>query len=425
MTRRGSTDRSTSGMPAESRLDEPDSAPSTGRVWARMRKSRLTRLAVAWVVGLVLLAMVAPVISLNQPFYWNDGSGAEFPWLPALFNRLLFENTVDVFFNALLILGPAYVGIWVIARRRAGPRFHQVRLRVLRGVCVFHAGVTLLLGPSSVFGFDNPLYYTEKIVDYRVAAEKLDAAGKSYAALFPLRRFGYRDTDPERSMEPPSQRHWLGTDSEGRDVFARMLYGTRISLSIGVVAVAIYVTIGVVLGACAGYFGGAVDLWISRLIEVMICFPSFFLILTIAALIEQRSIFHVMVVIGMTSWTGVARLVRAEFLKHKNLEYALAAVALGMGRFRIMFRHILPNAVAPVLVTATFGVATAILIESSLAFLGVGDLSVASWGETLNTGRVQGKLWLVLAPGLAIFCVVSLFNLVGEGLRDALDPRLR
>jgi peptide/nickel transport system permease protein len=157
----------------------------------------------------------------------------------------------------------------------------------------------------------------------------------------------------------------------------------------------------------------------------MICFPTFFLILTLAALIEERSIFHVMVIIGVTSWTGVARLVRAEFLKHKNLEYTQAARALGIPTWRVLFVHILPNAIAPVLVSATFGIAAAILVESSLSFLGIGDLTVPSWGETLNAGRVEGKLWLIIAPGLAIFFVVTVFNLVGEGLRDALDPKLR
>ncbi|MAE93922.1 MAG: peptide ABC transporter permease [Deltaproteobacteria bacterium] len=204
-----------------------------------------------------------------------------------------------------------------------------------------------------------------------------------------------------------------------------MLYGTRISLTIGVVAVGIYVWIGVVLGALAGYLGGWWDVIISRLIEVMICIPSFFLILTLVALVEDRSIFQVMVIIGVTSWTGVARLVRAEFLQQRELEYALAARALGLPRWRVIFRHILPNALGPVLVSATFGVASAILIESSLAFLGLGDPSVPSWGETLNVGRLEMKYWLIFAPGLAIFFVVSVFNLVGEGLRDALDPKLR
>jgi peptide/nickel transport system permease protein len=208
-------------------------------------------------------------------------------------------------------------------------------------------------------------------------------------------------------------------------VFARLLYGTRISLTIGVVAVSIFVAIGVVLGALAGYLGGRADLWISRMIEIMICFPSFFLILTLAALVQERSIFHVMIIIGITSWTGVARLVRAEFLKQKTLDYVQAARALGLSRQRIIFRHILPNAMAPVLVTATFGVASAILIESSLAFLGIGDPSAPSWGALLNTGRIEQQLWLILVPGFAIFFVVSVFNLVGEGLRDALDPQLR
>jgi peptide/nickel transport system permease protein len=228
-----------------------------------------------------------------------------------------------------------------------------------------------------------------------------------------------------QTEQPPSERYWLGTDLEGRDVFARMLYGTRISLTIGVVAVSIYVFIGIVLGAFAGYFGGWIDVLVSRAIEVMICFPSFFLILTLAAFVENRSIFHVMAIIGVTSWPGVARLIRAEFLKHRELDYAKAALALGIPRRRIIFGHILPNAIAPVLVTATFGVASAILTESALAFLGIGDPSAPSWGETLNSGRVEEKLWLILAPGFAIFFVVSVFNLVGEGLRDALDPKLR
>jgi peptide/nickel transport system permease protein len=310
-------------------------------------------------------------------------------------------------------------------KKRTGRRFFQVRIRLLLGIVAFHAVVLGAMAPQKLMGAENPFYHTEKVINYNTLAEKFDAQGSEYSAVFPLRHYGYRDTDPEQSVKPPSKRHWLGTDSEGRDVFTRMLYGTRISLTIGVVAVMIYVSIGIFLGALAGYFGGWIDNLISRLIEVMICFPSFFLILTIAALIEQRSIFHVMAIIGFTGWTRVARLIRAEFLKHKHLEYVQAARALGFGQGRVIFRHILPNAIAPVLVAATFGVAAAILIESSLAFLGVGDLSVASWGETLNTGRTERKLWLVLVPGFAIFFVVSVFNLVGEGLRDALDPKLK
>ncbi|HEY6729286.1 MAG TPA: ABC transporter permease [Polyangiaceae bacterium] len=403
----------------------PDQASYLSTVWAQLKKNRISLWGV-WCIGaLVILAIFAPVISLNQPFYFSADGVTRFPFLRSLFNRLLFENSVDIFFNLALVLLPLYLAIVLGARKRWGASFTRLKLRLLLGLAVGHVILASSMLPASMFGVNNPLFFTEKVENYAARAAEYDAQGKSYTAVFPLRRFGYRDTDPEHSVAPPSGRHWLGTDYEGRDVFARMLYGTRISLTIGIVAVAIYVSIGIVLGALAGYYGRWVDNWISRLIEVMICFPSFFLILTIAALIEKRSIFHVMLIIGFTGWTGVARLIRAEFLKQTSLDYVQAARALGLSERRIIFRHILPNAVAPVLVSATFGIAAAILIESSLAFLGVGDPSVASWGETLNTGRTEHKLWLVLAPGFAIFFVVSVFNLVGEGLRDALDPRLR
>jgi peptide/nickel transport system permease protein len=393
------------------------------QVWQRLRKNRIAVFGIWCILLLIGLALFAPLLSLNQPFYFRTDEGVRFPFFTSLLNRLLFENGIDLFFNLLLLLLPLYLLLALVSRHAFKRSFSSFRYWL--AVLVFHN--VLFMGASfdRAFGIDNPLYHTEKVTDYAAIAAELEEQGTPYSAVFPLRRFSYRQTDPGHSLEPPSSAHWLGTDSEGRDVFARMLYGTRISLTIGVVAVAIYVFIGVVLGACAGYFGGRVDMWLSRLIEVMICFPTFFLILTLAALIEERSIFHVMVIIGVTSWTGVARLIRAEFLKHKNLEYAQAALALGLNKRRVIFLHILPNAIAPVLVSATFGIASAILVESSLAFLGIGDLTVASWGETLSTGRTQEKLWLILAPGFAIFFVVSVFNLVGEGLRDALDPKLK
>src|SRR5688572_14373072 len=391
-------------------------------VLRRLAKNRLAVFGIYAVLGLVALATAAPVLALNQPFYWNAGQGVEFPWFRALFNRLFFENSVDVFFNLLLIGAPValLVGAWL---RRQKPRLSLARFA---GRAAAVLGVLfVVLSTESVGSLKNPLFFTERVVNYRTERDRLAQLGQAPTALFPWVPYSYRETDPQRSLESPSARHWLGTDTEGRDVFCRMLYGTRISLTIGVVAVFIYVSIGVALGALAGYFGGWVDMLVSRMIEVMITFPSFFLILTLAALIEQRSIFHVMLIIGLTRWTGVARLVRAEFLRQKSLEYVQAALAMGFRRRRVIFLHILPNAIAPALVSATFGIASAILIESSLSFLGVGDLSVASWGETLNTGRVQQKLWLVLAPGAAIFFVVTVFNLVGEGIRDALDPKLR
>jgi peptide/nickel transport system permease protein len=396
----------------------------TELVWRELRKSRMTVFGLWCIAGLLALAVYAPLVALDQPILWNEGSGWSMPLFPALFNRLFFENSVDLFFNLLLVLSPVYVAVAILVRGDRARRFGG-QARVIAALVAFHVVVFAVVAPEQFGPWSNPLHRSSTIVAYRARAESLAAAGHAPQAIFPIHRYGYRETNPEGSLTPPNRHHWLGTDTEGRDVLSRMIYGTRISLTIGVIAVAIYVAIGVVLGALAGYFGGVVDGVISRFIEVMICFPSFFLILTLAAVIEKRSIFHVMVIIGVTSWTGVARLVRAEFLKHKELEYTQAAVALGIPTRRIIFRHILPNAIAPVLVTATFGVAAAILVESSLSFLGIGDLSVPSWGETLNTGRIEGKPWLIVAPGLAIFFVVTVFNLVGEGLRDALDPKLR
>jgi peptide/nickel transport system permease protein len=407
-------------MPVEEALRIPYGA----LVWTQLRKNRVAVVGLWCIAAIFLLAIYAPLISLDQPILWMDADGLSFPLFGSLFNRLFFENSVDIFFNLLLVTSPIHVALYLLARRHYGGAFVEARNRTLGRLVLAHFALFFLVSVESWGPVSNPLHYTERTVSY---ASMVEAPGDGPAPLyvFPLRPYHYRATDPSHSVEAPGAAHWFGTDKEGRDVFARMLYGTRVSLTIGVVAVSIYVLIGVVLGALAGYFGGWVDMLVSRAIEVMICFPSFFLILTLAAFVEERSIFHVMAIIGLTSWTGVARLIRAEFLKHKNLEYADAALVLGIPRRRIIFRHILPNAIAPVLVTATFGVASAILTESSLAFLGLGDLSVPSWGEILSTGRLEGKLWLILAPGIAIFFLVSVFNLVGEGLRDALDPKLR
>ena len=225
----------------------------------------------------------------------------------------------------------------------------------------------------------------------------------------------------------PSGDHLLGTDAQGRDVLSRMIFGARISLSVGFVAVSIYVAIGILMGALAGYYGGWIDMVISRLIEVMICFPTFFLILAILAFIGP-SIYNIMIVIGITGWTGIARLVRGEILKLKSQDFVIAAEASGSSDLRIIFRHLLPNSLAPVLVSATFGVAAAILVESSLSFLGFGvPPHVPSWGGILSESQefMDVAWWLTLAPGFAIFLTITAYNLVGESLRDAIDPRMR
>lgn len=225
----------------------------------------------------------------------------------------------------------------------------------------------------------------------------------------------------------PSSGHPLGTDELGRDVFSRMLQGAHISLLVGFVAVGIALAIGVVIGSLAGYFGGKTDTILMRFVDVVLCFPSFFLILTVVALLEP-SFWNVMIVIGLTSWPGVSRLVRAEFLSLKERDFVMSVRALGAGTGRIIFRHILPNALTPVMVLATLEVAGAILTESGLSFLGFGvQPPQPTWGNILTAGRmyVFDAWWLTVFPGLAILTTVLSFYLFGEGLRDALDPKLK
>ncbi len=230
----------------------------------------------------------------------------------------------------------------------------------------------------------------------------------------------------DEKLKAPSRAHLLGTDHLGRDLLSRMIYGARVSLSVGFVAVSISLVIGTIIGAIAGFYGGKIEFWLMRLVDVMLCFPSFFLILTIVALLGP-SIINVMIVIGLTSWMGTARLVRAEFLSLRNREFVQAVEIMGMKPRRIIFLHMLPNAMAPLFVAATLDVATAILVEAGLSFLGFGvQPPNPSWGNILTQGRLYifDAWWLTLFPGIAIFLTVLAFNLLGEGLREILDPRL-
>ncbi len=225
----------------------------------------------------------------------------------------------------------------------------------------------------------------------------------------------------------PSLAHPFGTDQLGRDVLSRMIYGSRISLKVGFVAVGIATIIGLLLGSFAGYYGGWVDNVIMRFVDIMLCFPSFFLILAVIAFLEP-SIWNIMIVIGVTGWMGVARLARAEFLSLRERDFVMAARATGARDYHIIFIHILPNALAPVLVSATLGVAAAILTESALSFLGLGvQPPDASWGNILTQGKdnIQIAWWLSLFPGLAILFTVMAYNLLGEGIQSAVNPKLR
>lgn len=226
-------------------------------------------------------------------------------------------------------------------------------------------------------------------------------------------------------LQKPSLKHLLGTDELGRDVLSRIVYGTQISLSVGFIAIGIAVLIGISLGGVAGFYGGWTDALIMRFVDVMFCFPTFFLILMIIAMLGPN-IYNVMIVIGLTSWPGIARLIRGEILSVKEREYVYAAKAIGCSDMRVLFKHILPNALAPVLVSATLGIGDAILIESGLSFLGLGvQPPMPSWGNILTSGKdyIQYCWWLTLFPGLAILITILAYNMVGEGFRELIQPK--
>lgn len=233
--------------------------------------------------------------------------------------------------------------------------------------------------------------------------------------------------DLKNILQPPSAKHWFGTDQLGRDVLSRMIWGAQISLKVGFVSTGIAIFIGTILGAVAGYYGRWVDAVIMRFVDIMLCFPTFFLILAVIAFLEP-SIWNIMVIIGATGWMGITRLVRADFISLKERDFVQAARVIGASDLRIIFIHILPNCMASVLVAATLGVAGAILTESALSFLGIGvQPPTPSWGNILTAGKdnIDIAWWLSLYPGLAILVTVLGYNMLGEGIRDSLDPRLR
>ena len=225
----------------------------------------------------------------------------------------------------------------------------------------------------------------------------------------------------------PSAQHWLGTDKFGRDVLSRLIYGSRISLSIGFIATAISITIGTLIGAVAGYFGGKTDAVLMRFTDMVLAFPRLVLLIMIVALFSP-SITVIIIVLGLTQWPGTTRIVRGDVLSLREREFIQAARALGMGRVRIILRHLIPNVIAPVIVTATLGIGNTIVMEAGLSFLGMGvGAPTPTWGSMVADGRdnLIGAWWVATFPGLVIVAVVLAFNLVGDGLRDALDPRLR
>jgi len=242
-----------------------------------------------------------------------------------------------------------------------------------------------------------------------------------------LSSYDYKEQNISQRLAPPSSKHLMGTDEFGRDVFTRMLYGARISMSVGLIAVLISAFIGIILGSVSGYFGGIVDNIIMRFVDIVLTIPTLFLILILVVFLGP-SIFNIMFIIGLTSWTDIARIMRAEVMSLKKIGFVDAARLIGLRKRDIILKHILPNALSPVFVYMTFGISGAILIESGLSFLGLGvQPPNPSWGNILTAGKdyIHSAWWMIAYPGFAIFLSVFGFNILGEGLRDYLNPKLR
>lgn len=373
-------------------------------------KSRLCKVSLVVIIFLFAVAIFAPFLANDKPLIIRIDGALRYP---------IVHNFKAADYS-ILLAAVAGLTMTLLIRRNRRCIEPSIRGQVLwRQICV--TGTMLLISIVLLFIF----------VPKRLDAtnyKALVANGEATDAIFPPIPYGYERTDLGVREQPPSRKHWLGTDDVGSDVLCRLIHGSRISLSVGFVAVGISGIIGVMVGAVLGYFGGKVDFIGMRFVEIMMAIPVFFLIITIVAFFP-RSLLNIMIIIGITTWTGNARFIRAEFLKLRNQDFVQAAKVFGLPLRSILFRHMLPNAVAPVLVNATFGIAGAIFVEAALSFLGFGVAPPApSWGQMLSLGiGTTGRFlwWLSLFPGFAIFFTVMAYNLVGEGLRDAIDPRLR
>ncbi len=328
----------------------------------------------------------------------------------------------------------SYLGI--VRRQFMRQRLHRVSLYAIFAILLLAVGADFVASERPILlSLSGKLYVLPNVIN-PVALRAYDnrrltqVMSESDWAVFPPVPWGVNSHDLDATLAPPSATHWLGTDSGGRDVLARVVHGSRVSLAVGVLSVIVLVSIGILLGSVSAYYGGVLDLLLMRLLEVVHSVPALLLLVTMLSVIMPtgwRAVVAMMVVIGLVNWTGVARLVRGEILRIKQMPYIEASRALGYGAPRIILRHVLPNALSPVLVTATFAMASAIQIEGALSFLGFGiPADMASWGGMLNDVRGHtGAWWLAVFPGAAIFVTVTVYNLAGEGLRDAIDPRLK
>ena len=373
---------------------------------ARVTRQTLSRLGarfgLTWIGVVALSAVFAPFLANSHPLLMQqDGS-----WSSPLFVHLTFIDTT------LLAAFFAGVAAWLLRKK-----LKAIQILWLLLISTGIAGVSgwQLLNPPQAVIFEQ----------YRTGL----ADGSIESAVFTPIPYSPTDRSRDRplSLSAPDSSHLMGTDEDGADVFSRMIHACRIALGIGLVSTGIALAIGILYGGIMGFFTGWVEILMMRFLEIFESIPQLFLLLTVVAFFG-RNIYLIMAVIGLTSWPGFARYLRAEFLKLRQQDFVQAAQAAGLPIRSILFRHMLPNGVAPLLVSASFSIATAILAEAVLSFLGLGVVDEPSWGGMLNQAVGPGgtfAIWLATYPGLAIFLTVFAYNLIGEALRDAIDPNLQ
>jgi len=393
--------------------DEQQSERAAGRSYAaQVLREAFTqwgaRLGLFWIALLAAIAVFAPFLANSHPLLLSENGDVSSPMMRYL--TIGDFTLVAIFFTIIMMI---FLRI----------RFYKKALTVIAVGVMTVIISSIFVSPPQLTVYDQ----------YRIK----QAAGSYDWVLYapiPYSPKDYLRDAGDTGLEPPldagaaveARTHWFGTEENGSDVLSRMIHASRIALGIGFVATGIAMLIGVIVGGLMGFFSGVVDMIGMRLMEIFEAVPTLFLLLTFVAFFE-RSLYVMMVIIGITSWPGYARFVRAEFLRLRQQEFVQAATACGLPLRSILFRHMLPNGIAPILVAASFGVASAILAEATLSFLGLGLVDDPSWGQMLNQAVQSSTFnwWMALFPGGAIFLTVFAYNLMGEALRDAIDPNLK
>lgn len=396
-------------LPPEEGSAPPEEAFSFRRTaWRRFWSDPVARIGVAGILLLFVPSLLAPFLANGRPLLLRTSEGWSMPFLRYFFAPDTTEVLIEQLFNYALLLIPLLLAVRRLSRRRPKRRWWLSAAAAL--LCL------------------APFVWTKPVMDKTDFRAVLAADPANWALFAPVPYSPYELV--ASPYEKPSAKHWMGTDDIGRDVTARMLYGGRVSLAVGILATVVALVIGTALGLCTGYFGGKFDLVTMRMVEIIICFPTFLLLLILMAIFRdwkfEQSILIIIGVLGLTGWIGLCQLVRGEVLKHRTLPYIRSCEAIGLPVWRTMLFHLLPNVSGPILISFSFAVAGAILSESSLSFLGFGvQPPTASWGGLLRQAfNDPFAYWhLTLWPGLALFIAVSAFNFTGEGMRKIFDPK--